>query len=116
MIIIIIIIIIIRVVVDETKGNRLSLTDRDTEEGARYRGSSDERQQTVKATNHLAFHLTAVRELGFCLISPPSHGLHLFPHAIVQLVFPSHVTRIMAHIFYTSPQLKIDASESSASL
>jgi hypothetical protein len=97
------------------KGNRLSLTDRNTEDGARYRGSSDERQQTVKATNHLAFHLTAPRELGCCFIRPLSHGLQLFPHAVVQQVFPSHVTRIMAHIFYTSPQSKIDAFESSAS-
>jgi hypothetical protein len=95
----------------ETKGNRLSLTDRDTEEGARYCGSSDERQQTVKATNHLAFHMTARREPGFCLICPQSHGLQLFLHVVVQQVFPSYVTRIMTHIFYTSPQLKIDAFE-----
>jgi hypothetical protein len=90
----------------ETKGNRLSLTDRDTEEGARYHGSSDERQQTVKATNHLAFLLTVQRELGFCLISQPSHGLHLLPHAIVQQVIP--VTR---HADYGPHLLHITAVE-----
>ena len=44
LLLLLIIIIIIRVVVDETKGNRLLLTDRDTEERARYRGSSDEQE------------------------------------------------------------------------
>jgi hypothetical protein len=95
-------------VVGETRSNGLSLTDRDTEEGARYRGSNYGQQHTAPSTSHHAFHLTAPREPGFWLISPPSRGLQLFPHAIVQQVFPSYVTRIMTHIFYTSPQLKID--------
>ena len=92
--------------VDETKGNRLSLTDRDTEEGARYRGGSDERQQTVKATKHLAFHLTAPRELGFCLISRPSDGLHLFPHALVRQGIP-----VIRHADYGPHLLHITAVE-----
>ena len=83
LLLLLLLIITISVVVGETRSNGLSLTDRDTEEGARYRGSNYGQQHTAPSTSHHAFHLTAPREPGFWLISPPSRGLQLFPHAIV---------------------------------